>query len=217
MARTMKDLSLRQQRILDFIRRFIDDRNCPPTIRDILIGCGVSSTSVVDYNLRILEREGYLRRRRDIARGIQLLGESLERRGMIPVPIVGQIAAGQPIPVPSADSWDAVSSAETMEISESLVGGRKDIYALKVKGKSMLDALIDDGDIVVIQHVNAVDNGEMAVVWLKHENEATLKKFYAESGYVRLQPANDQMSPIYLEPDNVEVQGKVVAVIRQLT
>ncbi|MCK5577813.1 MAG: repressor LexA, partial [Dehalococcoidales bacterium] len=80
----------------------------------------------------------------------------------------------------------------------------------------MMDALINDGDMVLMHHVNAVDNGEMAAVWLKSEREATLKKFYAERGRIRLQPANSQMKPIYASPDNVEVQGRVIAVIRQL-
>lgn len=213
----MRKLSSRQQRILDFIRRFFEESSRPPSIRDIVSGCKVSSTSVVDYNLRILEGEGYIRRHRDIARGIELIDRSYGYRAVVRVPVIGQIAAGQPIPVPLPDSWDVTASAETTEVSESLVRGRKGIYALKVKGTSMVDALIADGDIVLMQYVNAVDNGEMAAVWLKNEKEATLKKFYAENGRIRLQPANSQMSPIYVQPDNVEIQGKVVAVIRQLT
>ncbi len=87
---------------------------------------------------------------------------------------------------------------------------------MKVKGLSMVDALINDGDIVLMQYVNVVENGEMAAVWLKAEKETTLKKIYVESGRIRLQPANSQMQPIYAEPDNVEIQGRVIAVIRQL-
>ena len=213
----MRKLSPKQQQILDFIRRFLRERSCPPTVRDILAGCKLSSTSVVDYNLRILESERFIRRHRDIARGIELLDKSYSRRALVQVPIIGQIAAGKPIPVPSPDTWDVTASAETTEVSESLVRGRKGIYALKVKGTSMLDALIADGDTVLMQYVNSVDNGAMAAVWLKNEKEATLKKFYAEDGRIRLQPANTQMSPIYVQPDNVEIQGIVIAVIRQLT
>jgi repressor LexA len=99
---------------------------------------------------------------------------------------------------------------------EDLTRGRKGVYALKVKGSSMVDALINDGDIVLMQHVNVVENGEMAAIWLKAEKEATLKKVYREPGRIRLQPANNQMKPVYAEPDNIEIQGKVVGVIRQL-
>jgi len=213
----MKTLSPKQRNIINFIRRYIEDRNYPPALRDIVAGCGISSTSVVDYNLRILETEGYIRRHPDISRGIELLEGRREHRATRDVPVIGQIAAGKPIPVPSADTWDVTASAETIRVGENLVRGRKGIYALRVKGKSMLDALIDDGDIVLMQYLNVVENGETAAVWLKNEKEVTLKKFYAEDGRVRLQPANSQMSPIYVAPENVEIQGKVVAVIRRLT
>jgi repressor LexA len=103
-----------------------------------------------------------------------------------------------------------------MEVDEDLTRGRGEVYVLKVKGSSMVDALIDDGDTVLMQYVNAVENGEMAAIWLKAEKETTLKKVYAEPGRIRLQPANDQMQPIYAEPGNVEIQGRVIAVIRQL-
>jgi len=97
-----------------------------------------------------------------------------------------------------------------------MLKGKKDVYALRIKGKSMLDALINDGDIVLMQHVNSVDNGEMAAVWLKAERSATLKKFYAEEGRIRLQPANSTMQPIFVAADNIEVQGRVIGVIRQI-
>ncbi len=207
----MKVLSSKQQHMIDFIRRFLLDRGYPPSIRDIVSGCRISSTSVVDYNLDILEREGYIRRHPEVSRGIELLAWA-----RLHVPIIGQIAAGDPIPVPTPDTWDVAASSETLEVPQDLTRGREGVYALKVKGSSMVDALIDDGDMVLMQYVNAVENGEMAAIWLKAEKEATLKKFYAESGRIRLQPANSQMQPIYVEPDNVEIQGKVIAVIRQL-
>ena len=97
-----------------------------------------------------------------------------------------------------------------------LTQGREGVYALKVKGSSMMDALINDGDIVLMQYVNMVENGEMAAVWLREEKEATLKKFYAEPSRIRLQPANNQMQPMYADPQNVEIQGRVITVIRQL-
>jgi len=213
----MKVLSPKQQHIIDFIHRFLGDRGYPPSIRDILGGCGISSTSVVKYNLDILEKEGYIRRHREVSRGIELLDKSPTLWSRVEVPVIGQIAAGEPIPVPASDTWDIAASSETIEVTKELTQGREGIYALKVKGLSMVDALINDGDIVLMQYVNVVENGEMAAIWLKAEKEATLKKVYAEADRIRLQPANSQMKPIYVEADNIEIQGRVIAVIRQLT
>jgi repressor LexA len=213
----MKKLPDKQKRIIGFIKRFLADRSYPPTVRDIQAGCGISSTSVVDYNLNILEREGYIRRHADVSRGIELLTRSPASVSPVSVPIIGLIAAGEPIPVPDPDTWDVAAVSETLEIPRELTRGKDDIYALRVKGMSMVDALINDGDLVLMQYVNAVENGEMAAVWLKAEKEATLKKVYVESNRVRLQPANSQMRSIYAAPDNVEIQGRVIAVLRQIT
>ena len=212
----MKRLSHKRQQIIDFIHHFLVDEGFPPSIRDIVSGCKISSTSVVAYNLKKLEKEGYIRRHPDVSRGIELLAWTADQRLKVLVPIIGQIAAGEPIPVPAPDTWDVTASSETLEVTEGLTRGREGVYALKVKGLSMVDALINDGDIVLMQYVNMVENGEMAAIWLKREKEATLKKFYAEPRRIRLQPANNQMKPIYTEPDNVEIQGRVIAVIRQL-
>lgn len=211
----MPELSAKQKQIVDFIYQFVEERGYPPTIRDIVSGCGISSTSVVDYNLKSLERQGYFRRHSGISRGIELLTRSISREN-VSVPIIGCIAAGEPIPVPTPDTWDTTASAETIEVTKELTRGRQGIYALKVKGRSMVDALINDGDIILMQYTNVVENGEMAAVWLKGEREATLKKVYRETGRIRLQPANSQMKPIYIKPGNIEIQGKVIAVVRQL-
>ena len=212
----MKVLSAKRQQILDFIHHFWGENGYPPTVRDIQGGCGISSTSVVDFHLKVLEREGYLRRHPDVSRGIELRARSLSPSPLMQVPIIGQIAAGEPIPVPAPDTWDVAAGAETIEVTTDLARGKGGVYALKVKGWSMVDALINDGDIVLMQYVNVVENGEMAAVWLKAEKEATLKKVYVEPSRIRLQPANNRMPPIFTEPDNVEIQGRVVAVIRQL-
>ena len=212
----MKALSPKQQRIVNFLQRFLTGRGYPPTVRDIQAGCRISSTSVVDYNLNILEREGYIRRHPEVSRGIELLTRSFVPESRVQVPIIGQIAAGEPIPVPAPDTWDVTAGAETMTVTSDLTRGREGIYALKVRGLSMVDALINDGDIVLMQYVNVVENGETAAVWLKSEREATLKKVYVEPGRVRLQPANREMQPIYAQPDNIEIQGRVIGVIRQL-
>jgi repressor LexA len=212
----MKKLSDKQRRIIGYINRFVSDRGYPPSIRDIQAGCGISSTSVVDYNLNILESKGHIRRHAEVSRGIKLLTKETENDQMVAVPVIGTIAAGEPIPVPGPDTWDVAAVSETMNVSPELTRGRDGVYALRVKGVSMIDALINDGDIVLMQQVNAVENGEMAAVWLRAEKEATLKKVYVEPERVRLQPANSQMKPFYASPDNVEIQGRVIGVIRQV-
>jgi len=212
----MKKLSDKQRRIIRFIDRFLSDRGYPPSIRDIQTGCRISSTSVVDYNLNILESRGYISRRAEVSRGIRLLNRTPTSESLVPVPIIGLIAAGEPIPVPTPDTWDVAAVSETMGVPSEITRGREDIYALRVKGMSMVDALINDGDIVLMQHVNAVENGEMAAVWLRAEKEVTLKKVYVESNRIRLQPANSQMQPLYADFDNVDIQGRVIAVVRQV-
>jgi repressor LexA len=213
----MKKLSDKQRRIISYIDRFLADKGYPPSIRDIQAGCKISSTSVVDYNLNILESRGYLRRHADVSRGIKLLNKEPTTEMLVAVPVIGMIAAGEPIPVPTPDTWDVTATAETMNVPRELTHDKDGIYALRVKGMSMIDALIHDGDVVLMQYMNAVANGEMAAVWLKEKKEATLKKVYAESSRIRLQPANEQMQPLYASPDDVEIQGRVIAVIRQVT
>jgi len=211
----MKALSPKQQRIITFINRFLRKNGFPPSVRDIQAGCEISSTSVVDYNLRILEQRGYLRRHAEVSRGIELTGFSANGT-LVPVPVVGQIAAGEPIPVPTNDTWDVSTGAEIISVPGELIGNREEVYALRVKGMSMIDALINDGDIVLMQAASIVDNGETAAVWLEAEKEVTLKKYYLEADRVRLQPANETMAPIYVTPGNVVIQGRVIGVIRQL-
>jgi repressor LexA len=210
-----KRLSDKQKRIQNYITRFISDNGYPPSIREIQQACRISSTSVVDYNLNILENRGVLERRSDVSRGIKMVNNNATADMMVSVPIVGMIAAGIPIPALTADTWDIASVSETMGVPAELTGGKENIFALRVKGLSMIDALINDGDVVLMQQVNAVENGEMAAVWLKSEKEVTLKKVFVEPDRIRLQPANSQMQPIYADRDNVEIQGRVIAVVRQ--
>jgi repressor LexA len=211
----MKGLSAKQQSILDFMRRFIREKDYPPSIRDIQDACAISSTSVVDYNLKALERMGYIRRDREVSRAIELLDGSGRRPQTVAVPIIGAIAAGQPIPVPSADTWSGVDYDNMVEVTEDMTKGRQKVYALRVKGTSMIDALVNDGDIVLMESTHSADDGDMVAAWLKREGEATLKKIYVEGDRVRLQPANSTMQPIYTEIGNVEVQGRVLARIGQ--
>jgi repressor LexA len=210
----MRELSPRQQKILDFIREFIDERDYPPSIRQIQDACGISSTSVVDYNLKALEKAGLIRRDREVSRAIEVLHSQGRRHRVVPVPIIGTIAAGQPIPVPAADTWQNYDPDETIEVSPDMLGGRDNVYALRVKGNSMIDALVLDGDVVLMQKNNSARDGDMVAAWLKREEETTLKRIYREGDKVRLQPANETMEPIYTDADNVEVQGKFIAAIR---
>lgn len=209
----MKTLTPKQKRVLAFLRSFREERDYPPTIRDIQRGCGISSTSVVDYNLKVLEREGYIRRDREVSRGIELLERARGRA--VRVPIMGFIAAGEPIPVPTSDNWEA-EALDVIEVGSELAQGGGDVFALRVRGNSMIDALINDGDIVLMRQASTADDGEMVAAWLKKEGETTLKKLYREPDRVRLQPANSQMKPIYVDRDNLEVQGTVIGVIRQM-
>ena len=212
----MKGLSTKQQKILEFLRQFIRQKDYPPSIRDIQLGCEISSTSVVDYNLKALERLGYIRRDREVSRAIELLDGSGRRPQTIPAPIIGTIAAGQPIPVPSEDTWSSVDYDNVVEVTEEMTRGKERVYALRVKGTSMIDALVNDGDIVILEATNTADDGDMVAAWLKREGEATLKKIYMEGDRVRLQPANESMEPIYTSRENVEVQGRVLTTISHL-
>jgi len=209
----MKDLSRRQRAILDFIETFLDENDYPPTIRDIQGELGISSTSVVDYNLKVLEAHNMIRRNRNISRGIELIGRTPGRRNVVTLPVIGQIAAGQPIPAP--EDLATGEALETIELSTDMVpDGGRNLFALRVKGTSMIDCLINDGDVVVLRHQETCENGETVAVWLKDEKETTLKKFFHEGERVRLQPANVTMSPIYTDPENIEIQGKLVTVVR---
>ncbi|PIU55992.1 MAG: repressor LexA [Chloroflexi bacterium CG07_land_8_20_14_0_80_45_17] len=203
-------ISETRENILKFIQGFIDERGYAPTVRDIMKGCNLSSTALVQHHLNILEREGHIHRDPRVVRSIQLM-----EKDIVEVPLLGAIAAGKPIPVPNSDSW--VRAAEEMlKLTTDVVGNRGNIYALRVKGTSMLDALVNDGDIVIMESAQTAEDGEMVAVWLKDEQEVTLKKIYRESGRIRLQPANSEVEPIYTKPENVEVQGKVVAILRRL-
>ena len=212
-----KKLPPRRQQILEFIRSFIGDHGIPPTVRDVQKACNISSTSVVDYNLRILDRDGYLNRRPDVARGIELLDVSGQPVSNAPkVQIVGAIAAGLPIPAFSTEGAASSAEFDTVEVPPELTRRYGTLYALNVAGTSMIDALIDDGDVVIVCPVPEASDGDMVVAWLKDREEVTLKKFYLEGDQVRLQPSNSQMAPIYTSASNVEIHGKVVEVIRRL-
>jgi repressor LexA len=209
-----KELSERQQKILVFLREFIRDHRFPPTIRQIGENVGISSTSVVKYNLDVLERENLIERDPEISRGIRVVADRLAE--VIRVPLLGVIAAGLPIPVPDSDFALYDEEHDSVELTRDIVKDDSGIFALRVQGDSMIDALIYDGDVVLMRSQERVENGELAAVWLPDEEEATLKRFFLEGKQVRLQPENPTMQPMFFPAKDVEVKGKVVCVIRQL-
>jgi len=202
--------SEKREKIIEFIRNFYDEHGYTPTVRDIQKGCGLSSTAVVQYHLKFLESEHQIERDSHVFRSIQLP----DRRSTIRVPVLGIIAAGTPVPVMSSDTWQQ-EAVDTLELSAEMTR-EKEVFALRVKGTSMIDALIDDGDIVLMEPVKNVENGDMVAAWLKKEEEVTLKRFFREDDRIRLQPANTQLAPLYTDPANVDIQGRVVAVIRTI-
>jgi repressor LexA len=211
----MRKLSERQQSILNYISDFLDTNDYPPTIRDIQVALDISSTSVVDYNLKVLEERDCIRRNRNISRGIEIVGRSSNRSGAIEIPVIGSIAAGEPIPVPG--DLEGSDVADMIELSRDLAPDNgNDLFALRVRGHSMVDALIGDGDIVVLKRQETCNNGDTVAVWLEAEAETTLKVFYLEGSQVRLQPKNATMAPIYTPADNVRIQGKLVSVLRSI-
>lgn len=210
---TSYTLSPRQRQILQFIGEFLDEHGYPPTVRDIGRAVGITSTSVVDYNLKVLEREGFLKRAREVSRGIELADTLRPLRGALTeVPVIGRIAAGEPIEAVEERDQDRLLLSPSLAPEGS--------YALRVKGKSMIEDLIDDGDVVVVRPQSTADNGDIVVALLSdgtsESGRATLKRIYREKGTIRLQPANAALPPIFVDPSNLRVQGKVVAVIRQM-
>ena len=207
-------LSERQNKILSFLKTFTLDNGYPPTIREIGKAVGITSTSVVNYNLDALQRAGMIYRDRTVSRGIRLTEdqrEAFEAADLIRIPMLGRIAAGEPLRV-----FTETDPEDTLELTRDLVPADQDLFALTVQGDSMIDALINDGDIVVMRHTQTANNGEMVAAWLKDEGETTLKRFYHEGSRIRLQPENKLYEPIYVDPQNVEIMGRVVTVIRQL-
>jgi repressor LexA len=200
-----------RERIFRFIGDFAAERGYTPTVREIVKGCKISTTSVVQHHLNRLEKEGRIRRDPLVFRSIRLKEKPASGNE---VPLLGTIAAGEPIPVPAAETWTS-QAQEMLKVPPELTRGKSAVFALRVKGQSMIDAFIDDGDIILMEPVSAFNNGDMVAVWLKDRQEVTLKRAYREKSSVRLQPANSTMSPIMVKARDVEVQGRVVGVIRK--
>ncbi len=218
----LEQLSDRQRAILRFIETELDKTGFPPTIREMGKACGIDSTSVVNYNLNKLADAGFITRTPDKSRGIKLLKKALSEiqiaitNNVYSVPMVGKIVASEPVPHPGDDFGYYYDKEDLIPVPRSLIGSTNpsDVYALTVSGQSMIDAMINDGDIVILKRQVVAQNGEMVAVWLTERNETTLKCFFDEGTKVRLQPANPTMLPIYVDKDKVQIQGRVLAVMR---
>lgn len=228
MARRKEGLSERHKKILEVLEHFQNHVGYPPSIREIGKEADISSTSVVNYYLDQLEEMGYIERDRKVSRGMRLIKnaagqmigtitEAVEE--LMRVPLAGRIGAGA-VFQPPPSGFSIFDPDESVEVARSLLPEKDQaaqLFALEVEGDSMIDAMVNDGDIVVMRHTHEAGNGDMVAVRLSDEDMTTLKYFYRENGKVRLQPANPTMQPIIIDdPKQVEVQGKVVLVIRQV-
>lgn len=207
-----KELSDRQKKIVEFIGAHVQKHGYPPTIREIGQEVGIPSTSVVKYNLDRLENLGRLERRREVSRGLRLTGRpSAAPPATVQVPLLGYIRASEPLP-----TFDSFSD-EMVELTVDMVREPQLVYALRVQGESMRDASVHDGDLVVLRHQQTADPGDMVAAWLGEEQGLTLKRYYPEGKMIRLQPANEAYQPIMVPAGQVQIQGKVIAVIRRLS
>jgi repressor LexA len=197
-------LTKRQREILDYLNEFIQQHGYAPSLEEIGRRFNLSSLATVHKHLTNLQDKGFIRRAWNRSRSVELVPTRMGGRSM-ELPLLGYVAAGAPI--------EAVASNETIAVPENLVG-RKDSYVLRVKGDSMIDEQIRDGDFVIVEDRKSADNGEM-VIALVGGLDVTLKKFYRENGRIRLQPANPAMQPMMVDPDQVQVQGVVVGVMRK--
>ena len=197
-------ISKKQQEILEYIKNTILKKGYPPAVRDICEAVKLKSTSSVHSHLETLEKNGYIRRDPTKPRAIEIMDDSfnLSRREVVNVPMVGTVAAGQPILAQEHIEGYFPIPAEYMP--------NTDCFMLKVKGESMINAGIFDGDYIMVRQQNVASNGEMIVALV--DDSATVKTFYKENGHYRLQPENDSMDPIIV--DDVQILGKVCGVFR---
>ena len=218
MVRTRKGLNERHQKILDFLTQRLREQGYPPSIREIGEATGISSTSVVTYYLKQLTEMGLIERDAKYSRAVRLSGSN--SIDLLKVPILGPIAAGTPILVPDAGPTYIGEEVDAVDVARSLLPQQEkglQPYALRVKGDSMIDAMINDGDIVIMKPAVKASNGDMVAIWLPARDETTLKYFYKEKDGYRLQPANPTMDPIYISKDEpLEIRGKVIMVIRKV-
>ncbi len=221
-----------QIKVLKVIEDYQNSNGFPPSIRDIQDLGKFSSTSVVNYYLEQLETMGHIKRSGHVSRGIRLVrpfselaqaaGQKLQNvresvQQVLRIPVMGRIFASEPVPVPPSD-FAYLDAESVVSVARSMLPAREkveELFALEVTGDSMIDAMVNDGDIVIMKPAKDVHNGDLVAIWLRDKDETTLKYFYLEDGKVRLQPANPTMKPIYIDdPATVDIQGKIVMIIR---
>ena len=198
-------LTRRQKEILDFVSRHIEKKGYAPTIEEIGEQFGLSSLATVHKHLTNLQQKGLIKRLSNRSRAMELVPSEMKVHA-VELPLLGRVAAGSPI--------EAIADRETIFVPEDMIG-RKETYVLQVKGDSMIDEQIRDGDYVIVESRTTAREGEMVIALLEGE-KATLKKFYHQSpGVIRLQPANSQMKPILVDADDVTIQGVVIGILRK--
>jgi repressor LexA len=237
LGRKSEGLGDRHRKIMEFLTSYQEQHRYSPSIREIGKCINVESTSLVDYYLEQLGQEGYIERDKRISRSIRVMRPMYANDGiashlpqairdvaqrtseLLSIPIWGRIGASLPVPMPAAEG-SYFDPDSTVEIARSLLPAREkvnELFALEVSGLSMIDAMVNDGDIVIMKRTQNANNGEMVAVWLEDTDETTLKYFFQESGHVRLQPANPTMNPIIIDnPERVRIQGKVVMIVRRV-
>ncbi len=213
----MQGLTKRQEQTLDFIRRCIEERGYPPTLREIGEHMGIRSTNGVNDHLRALERKGYLRREDMKSRALKLVEQTLPRAqlsdnddAMVEIPVVGRVAAGLPV---LADEH----VVDTVRIDRMMVRGGRDVFGLRVTGDSMIDAGIFSGDYIFVRKQSTADRGDIVVALIG--DEATVKYYYPEKDYVAFKPAHPTMAPILVRATDFKptmLLGKVIGVFRKL-
>ncbi len=210
----MTQLDEHGERIVAFIERYQALYHRSPTYEEIGEAVGLPSKDHVSRDLRRLQDQGYLAITPRVGRSLVLLKNSERRRdpgsGAIPLPILGTLQAHRPIP-----DHARVPPLDWVTVGRELVDDGRDVYVLRVEGDSMTDALVNDGDLVVLKRRQLAENGEMVAVWVKPQRALSLKYYYRENGHVRLQPANPALPPVQVKPNQVEIQGQVLAIVRK--
>lgn len=205
----MDELTKKQSEVLKFVKEFMVSHGYPPTVREIGEALGLSSPATTHSHLKGLEEKGYIRKNGSKNRAIELLVDNeyaKKNEDIVEVPLLGKITAGNPI--------EAIENpGEYFSLPAYLIPKQKEVFTLKVSGESMINAGIYDGDIVIVERCNTARNGEI-VVAMTDENEVTLKTFYKEDGYFRLQPENDTMKPFIFK--NITILGKAIGLYRKL-
>ena len=199
-------VSEKQREMLAFIENYVEQHGFPPTYEEIRVGLNISTKSLVNYHLEALEEAALLSKSPNTPRGIRLRNETQTVR----VPVMNSLLL-------APNNALAKSEQEFIELTYDIVPHARNLYALKVTGDSMLDALVSNGDMVIIQRQAQVKNGDLVAIQLLQQNQTTLKRYFCENGRIRLQPANPKLKPLIVKPETVRIEGKVMAIIRQVS